>query len=191
MAVTPVYKWPIPNLTDVADGPDGFSDLANAIEATLTDTLKSTYTPSWTSSATNPANPASRAGWYRVENAICDFVAQLTFGASTSGSYGDLSIGLPVPASAVIPRQICGTVILLTAGIVNNDRWAGYATTGNTDQSNCAPWFPVDATRNNFGRWSNADSSGSTESGVPNVDGAFYNIRNGGYIVVQGRYFTA
>ena len=91
MATSPKYGWRLPDLGDVADGPAAFSALAVDAENTIADKTVPTYTPTWTAAGTSqPTNPQSRGGWYRVQNGICDFAAQILFSSSTTGGTGDL-----------------------------------------------------------------------------------------------------
>lgn len=192
MATTPKYGWTIPDLGDVADGPAAFSTLAVGIENTIADKTISTYTPSWVSDGVGqPTNPSARAGWYRVQNGICTFSAQIIFDSSTSGGRGDLKIGLPVPASGTVSRQFAGHAHLSAPGASGADRIFGVISIGSGDTGYAAPWFPTSGTVSNHARWRVADDgSGTGTTGVPSVSSG-WNVRNGGYVAITGTYFTA
>jgi hypothetical protein len=186
MAVTPVYGWRIPDLGSVADGPDGFSDLALDIEGTVNGSNILAYTPSWSSDGGNqPTNPASRSGTYQVRNKVCQFAARLTFGSSTNAGTGILRVGLPLQARA-------GMLQFATCYLyVPNDHpvWFGQSEIRGGENT-CIPGF-TDRTNGLFGYWINGAEGTSAPTGQPRTVNGGYSVTNGGYIQVAGSYFVA
>ncbi len=185
MATTPVYGWRIPDLGSVADGPDGFSDLALDIETTVAGSSILAYTPTWTSDGANqPLNPASRSGTYQVQNKVCQFAARLTFSSSTNGGTGVLRVGLPQPARA-------GMLQFATCYLyVPNDHpvWLGQAEI-RAGENTCIPTFK-DRLNGLDGYWMNAGAD-TSPGGPPRTVNGSYNVTNGGFIQVAGSYFVA
>jgi hypothetical protein len=188
MAVTPVYGWRIPDLGSVADGPDGFSDLALDIEGTVNGANILTYTPSWTADGNaQPLNPGERSGVYQVRNKVCQFFAQLTFTSSTGGGAGALRVGLPVPARAGM-LQFAPCRLSIPA---DHPLWMGMAEIRSGENS-CIPAFPVTSTNSIYGYWQSVSAVGQpTSTGVPRTVNGGFNIVNGGSITVAGTYLAA
>lgn len=185
MAVTPGHGWPIPDLANVADGPDGFSDLAIAIENTLDSRSQQSYTPAWASlGSVQPANPSARQGLYRVIGPNCYFNTVISFGASTTGGKGALRVSIPVPASTAIAEQwvIC---TLLTPG--SSTRWQGIAQITSAANTWCNPTFCSSSTENQLANW--MGSQESTVAGYPSIGVA--TVQNGGHIRINGFYAVA
>lgn len=184
MAVTPVFGWPIPNLTDVADGPDGFSDLALAIEGTLNDKTWLSYTPSWTSAGTiQPSNPGSRVGRYKVTRGVCEVRIFMNFISSSTGGIGNLQIGLPLPAQNIGTNPIMGLQCYCksAAGV----RYFGFASAGTDGK--CGPTFPISTTNVSWEAWRNALEGNAIGNSIPDVGADFF-IRNNAFINVWGSY---
>lgn len=184
MAVTPVFGWPIPNLTDVADGPDGFSDLALAIENTLNDRTWLSYTPSWTSMGTvQPSNPGARVGRYKVTRGVCEVRIYLSFTGSSTGGTGQLQLGLPLPAQNLGTYPLMGLMSYArsAAGI----RYLGFGGCGTDSKHN--PTFPTSTTDVRMESWRNALEGNAPGNSIPDVGGDFF-IRNGAFISVWGSY---
>lgn len=181
----PTYGWRIPTLTDPADGPDGFSEQAADIAATMADRAVLTYVPAWASGgASQPANPSLRTGTYRVDHGLCEVSIVLYFGSTTSGGSGNLTLGLPKAARSDIALQflVCQTLIPGYPGII-----AGLANVSPSAVV-CQPTFPQAENDVRMAGWRSALDSGGAGSGVPLVPGQ-YPIQSGGWIMVHGRYF--
>jgi hypothetical protein len=190
MATEARYGWELPDLADVADGPDAFLQFANDVSDTISNTTVQTYTPSWTSltSGGNPFGVATRSGHYRMLNKVVDFVARLTFGSGTSGGLGELMVGLPVPANS--STQYVVNCILWTPS--SGGTWLGY---GAIDQqsgfTNMRPQFPINNARSDMSGW--ASTGGILGLSIPTVPSnpGGYSVMNGGYFTAHGRYFAA
>jgi hypothetical protein len=189
MATTPVFGWPIPDLANTADGPDGFSDLALAIEGTVNTPSVVAYTPTWTSDgAAQPANPSSRTGFYQIQRKLCYFVAQINFGPSTNGGNGPLRVGIPFPGKTGMV-QVANNCTLFVNG-------AGGNFDGNAEirggESTVLARFLISSVLNTVGYWQSAQSPGSdvntTIPGSPG--GGVYSVTNGGFIRVSGTYLV-
>jgi hypothetical protein len=189
MAVTPVYGWPIPDLGNVADGPDGFAKMANSIEATVSSKGFLSYTPAWTSGGSlQPSNPISRLGRYRVLNGWCDVIIQIGFGPSTSGGKGQLRLSLPVPAVADLTEQLLFAALWCPgAGL----KFLGVGQILTPSFTFVTPLLPIDTTHNNVTPWMSAqDGTGVPGTGFPEIPGSA-SVQSSGNIYVQGRYLIA
>jgi len=190
MATQADFGWELPDLSDVADGPDAFLQFADDIAATVKDRALISYTPSWNSAgAQQPSGTASRQGFYRVDNGICTFSAHLYFGPSTIGGSGKLSIGLPVPATSAISTQTVDTHLWTPSasavwhGVGFIDVQSGWTT--------ARPYFPVNNSRSDMLQW--AHTAGDFGLAIPTITGAVggFNVMNGGDITLNGSYFVA
>lgn len=186
---TPIFGWPIPTLSESADGPAALNALAVAIETTINDSSTTSYTPTWTADGSvQPTNPATKTGWYRTRAKICMFGATITFGASTTGGNGPLRLGIPLPAKAGI------TQTNINASLYN-------ASPGNYDgqgeirsgESTVLPRFLIGVIPNDLsvGYWQYEPAGGGGGATVPNHPGGGKSVANGGYIRVNGSYLTA
>lgn len=185
MDATAIYNFPYPELGDDADASAQLEALAMAVEAAYTDTTFSTYTPSWTSvgaGVTQPTNPATRVGYYRVDNGWCDLTIYMSFGPATTGGTGYYNIGLPVLPSATYSDQcIMGKLWIPTQGPfpsmlhMYGGQILALPMCVNTDTN---PQMIV---------WGNADTSGAAGTGRPQIPGT-YTVQNGGHIGWTGRY---
>lgn len=182
---TPVFAWPVPVLGDVADGPDGFSDLALAIEATVNNANVLSYTPSWTADGSiQPVNPATRTGFYQLRRKLCYFWAQLTFGASSGGGTLPLRIGLPAPARTGMTQMFQSSIFVPGTGT--------FPGTGEirSGEATCLPMFPINSSSVILGFWQSANASALPSTGVPVSNTGIHNVSNGGSIRVSGVYMT-
>jgi hypothetical protein len=190
MATQGTYGWELPDLSDVADGPDAFQQFADDVATTIGDRVLATYTPSWVSEGpAQPTNPSKREGFYRIDNGVCTFAVHLYFGASTSGGTGKLSIGLPVPATSVISsQQVMSHLWTPSANAV----WHGPAFIDSaTNWLRARPYFPVNNARSDMFAWaSGAGDFGLPIPTIPSNPGS-WNVMNGGDITLNGSYFIA
>lgn len=197
MATEARYGWELPDLGDVADAPGAFLEFANDVSATIADSVRTSYTPTWNSipaqvfagnpTNTQPSGLASRTGSYIVKNKVCFFYAQLQFNSSTYGSYGALSVGLPVPASGAHPYQtvICNLHTPQTATI-----WPGIAFI-DSGASVARPHFALNYNRNDMLPWSSVAAI-HVNKPVPDVLlNGVSNISDGGALFINGSYFIA
>ncbi len=183
---TPVFGWPVPVLGDVADGPDGFSDLALAVEATVNNPAVLTYTPSWTADGNiQPVNPATRVGYYQVSKKICYYYARLTFGASVGGGNGPLRIGLPLPGKTGL-TQIASTAWLFVPG---GGSFQGMGEIRAGEQT-VLPQFQVNSANNTMGYWQSESVGGGIATTLPTTTGTVRSVTNGGFIIVNGTYMV-
>lgn len=189
MATQADFGWELPDMSDIADGPDAFLQFADDIAGTLKDRTLTTYTPSWTSAgAQQPAGTSLRQGHYRVDNGICTFAAHLYFGPGTIGGSGKLSIGIPVPAASVIATQQLNCHLWTpNASAV----WHGVAfIDSQSGWTSARPYFPVNNARSDMLQW--AHTAGDFGLSVPTVGSApGYNVMNGGDVTLNGSYFVA
>lgn len=199
MATQADYGWELPDLSDIADGPDAFLQFADDVAGTIKDGTLLTYTPSWQtvqgqrypgSPDTQPFGLATRIGRYSVRNKMCWVQIFVTFGDNSYGAYGGLSLGLPLPASnGGTPYQMmpCSIGTPRTATV-----WNGQAFIDD-GSSVIRPHFPISTSRVDMLPWSSV-SSLWTNSAIPQTDSGnpqYTNVQSGGYVVVQGTYRIA
>lgn len=185
VSFTPVFSWPIPSLADIADAPDAFDDALNAIESTMIVDQVLTYTPTWGGSLAAPASPSAIAGRYRVQNGMCDLWIGMTFGASTSGGSGPLTLTVPIAARASVAEQWLPCKIFVPGVNGGNFFGAAYVVNGG---SLIYPHFPKSATDNRVQNWAGEATIGSgTGTGTPAISGS-YTVLNGGNFYLTGRY---
>lgn len=185
VSFTPIYSWPIPSLADIADGPDAFADALNAIEATSVADQVLSYTPTWSGALAAPASPSAIAGRYRVQNGMCDLWIGMTFGASTSGGSGSLTLSVPIAARVGIAEQWLPAKTFVPGGSGGNYFGSAFIVTGG---SLIYPHFPTSASDCRVKNWAGEASVGSgTGTGVPAVPGN-YTVGNGGNFYLSGRY---
>lgn len=186
MGATNVFKLPWPELGDLADGPDGYQDLAAAVEAALLgqrdadDSL--TWVPAWTSSGTQPKG-ASTYGTYRVRSKLCTFTIWATFAASVNGGNGQLQFSLPVRARASINQQV-GTAKYLLNGLGHFSGWCYVNASGLA----VGVYLPTNADSSLLGPWSNS-SVLQIGTGTPNWPGHF-SVTSGSNMCLSGSYFV-
>lgn len=198
MAVQGTFGWELPDLSDIADGPDAFLQFADDVAATISDGTWQTYSPSWNTvpgqiypgapTTTTPSGIATRDGYYTLRNKTCDFMVELTFGSSVYGAYGALSVGLPVAASTLHTYQQFVQCSLSTPS--TGTTWVGpaYIDAGATV---CRPYFSISSARADMLPWASAAGVFTNKSNPDcNGDGRTC-IQPGGRIVIQGRYHTA
>lgn len=192
MAQQTDFLWEIPDLSDIADGPEAFTLFADDIAATIKDRTLTAYTPIWVSDgATQPANTLKREGFYRIDNGICTFNAHLYFGPSTSGGSGRLSIGLPVPANTSIASQHFSAHLWTPSA---SAVWHGMAFIDVvTNFQRARPYFPVNNARSDMLQW--ASQGGDFNLPAPFVSSNSGNgnssVMSGGDISIHGSYFVA
>lgn len=93
MGATPVYALPYPELSDPADGPDGYRDLAQATEGALLALIAGAKTP-------NDVAIWNGTGW-------------------VAGKLSDASIAA---AAAIAPTKIAGTAVVTTDPRLSDER---------------------------------------------------------------------
>jgi hypothetical protein len=190
MATQADFGWELPDLSDIADGPDAFLQFADDVAGTIKDRAFTSYTPGWFSEgSTQPSNPATRTGFYRVHNGLCHFIVNLHFGAGTNGGTGALSVGLPLPATSVVGyQQIACYLWTPQASAV----WLGHGVVdGVHNYTRIRPYFPVSNSRSDTLQW--ASSNGFLGLSVPSVpvNPGNSSVQNGGDFHAQGTYFIA
>jgi hypothetical protein len=189
MAQQSDFLWELPDLSDIADGPDAFLQFADGIAGTIKDRSLSSYTPLWSSDgAAQPVNTSKREGFYRIDHGVCTFNAHLFFGPSTNGGSGRLFIGLPVPGSSSITTQhISAHLWTPTASAV----WHGAAYIDTPSRNVARPYFPVNNARSDMLQWASAlGDFGLSVPQIPSNPGG-WSVMNGGDIALHGSYFVA
>jgi len=188
MATQADFGWELPDLSDVADGPDAFLQFADDIAATIKDRGLTSYTPSWTSQGSQqPANPASRFGIYRIDHGLCTFNAKLVFGVTTLVGSGALQVGIPVPALNTVQHLVQCMLWTPSASAI----WYGPGFIDSaTNYQSVQPEFPVQNDRSDMLPWASIGGFlGRQTPYVPSNNG--YPVMAGGYITIQGQYFVA
>lgn len=189
VSFTPGYSWPIPSLADIADGPDAFSDALLAIEATYQADKVLSYTPLWASlGAGQPAAPSAIAGRYMPLNGVCDVWIGMTFGASTSGGTGQLTLSVPLPGRTGLTEQWLDAKLFIPGG-GGAGNYLGGCIVGS-GLTVLSVWFPTSATDIRVQGWAGEAGGGSgtgVGTGIPRTSGAF-TVANGGNLYVNGRY---
>ena len=190
MGATDIYQLPWPELGDLADGPDGYQDLARATEAALLTEKTSnadtqSYTPSFTSNGIQPSGMSWTAR-YQVRNGWCDLSIFGQMSANTSGGTGMLAVGLPVRSRAGIPEQnlVCK---LYNANVGWN--FVGFAFMGNNGQV-CYPFFPTRDSSSVMFWWNNGNGQAGNTSQCPIIPGHFACGGGPGNIGIWGRYMV-
>lgn len=185
-AQTPLLGWPLPSLTDQADGPAAFQSLGSAAEQAVGGRQVTAYTPVWSSAGSiQPSNPSYKSGLYRVSQGWCDFQIFLIFSGATGGGSGALGLSLPVTATTQLPTQMCQAQLWVpSTGVFGGTCRIDGGTT------NCWPHFAYRQTSSAMNLWMSTDSSGAAGTGTPNIP-ASYPIQNGGSIAITGRYVVA
>lgn len=187
MGATPTYKLPWPELGNLADGPDGYEDLAEAVEAALLTQRDGTadtksYTPTWRSAGTIQPYGMAWSARYLVRNGWCQLavIGSMSL-AATGGGTQALIIGLPVRSRNTQEQEIGAK--LTVAGT----SWSGWAVmaAGSTE---CVPYFPASATRNDMWAWTSASESKIPGTGIPAIPGQ--HAVGDGNIVLFGRYMV-
>ena len=111
---TAKYHIPWPVGSDRANGNPSLQSIATAVDtglsSTLTENTVQAFDPVWSGSIGN----GSKVGYYSVRNGRCTLSINLTFGTSTSGGTGTLSVNLPVLPSLLVEQEI--TCKLLVPG---------------------------------------------------------------------------
>lgn len=190
MATQADFGWELPDLSDVADGPDAFLQFADDIAATVKDRGLTSYTPSWTSEGSaQPSNTLRREGFYRIDNGICTFNAHLFFGPNTNGGSGNLQIGLPVPANSAISTQHLSAHLWTPAATAV---WHGPAFIDfASNWIRARPFFAVNNTRSDMLGW--ASTGGFLGLSIPTIPAnpGSYSVMNGGDFSIHGSYFIA
>lgn len=102
-ATTPAYSLPFPEDSDGPDGPAQIEALALAVEALFTarDAAWSSFTPTLTSSGTNPTlgSGSSALGRYKKIGKTVQYAFEITLGTGATAGTGFYSIGnLPFAA---------------------------------------------------------------------------------------------
>lgn len=188
MGATPVFTLPWPELGDLADGPDGYQDLAKAAEAALLgqrDTADDkAYTPTWTADGPLAPSGAQWSGRYAVRTGMCQVWIFGTFTASTSGGKGSLHVGLPVRARSS-PSEGLLTTKYWMPGV---GAFMGFAVI-TASSLVCSPYFSTTPTNTVLSRWQSTDNNGAAGSGVPAWSG-HASVVNGGNISIIGRYYV-
>jgi hypothetical protein len=184
----PLTGWRIPTLPDAADGPSAFQQLAHDAAVTAVGTNVSTYTPGWGSlGSIQPVSPAFKTGRFRVLQGWCDVYIAVGFSASTGGGSGFLYLTLPVApvGGSAFPMQPLHAAIWIPAV-------GYYYGFGRCDAGSAImyPYFPANSGSAIIQPWFSTDASANAGTGSPNVPGS-YPIKDGGHIVVSGRYLVS
>jgi len=187
MGATDVYQLPWPELGDLADGPDGYQDLAKATEAALLlektgDTDTKSYTPTFASSGAQPSG-ISWTGRYQVRNGWCQLSLFGQISAATNGGTGQLTVGLPVRARADIPEQ--EIFVKLYQGNVGWN-FTGFAWFP-ANSLVMYPHFPTRDASSVMAAWTNGNGQPGNSQMVPLIPGGFA-CGGSGNICFTGRY---
>lgn len=142
----------------------------------------STYVPAWTGAGGNPASPAVKNGFYKIQGGFCFLSIFCSFNAGTTGGNGALSFSLPVTAASGGSEQILQAKLYTVLGISGN--WNGLALI-DSGGTTCKPMFALSGTSSVHDTWK-GDVSGPG-SGVPALP-AQYSVHNGGNICISGTY---
>lgn len=183
MGVTPIYKWPFPEDTDVANSNLGFGELAKAVEKEFADTSWIAYVPEWRAAGSQQPANATILAWYKTHRGWCDVYIAMSFGSSVSGGRGVLTLSVPVAAEVHMLSQFlfCKTWKSSWGG-----QYHGIARiVGGTNL--LRPIFPIDATTTRMAPWQSANTAGTAGTGVPAVASAF-TVANGVNLTVAGRF---
>lgn len=188
MGATPEFSLPWPELPDRPQGPDGFKNLATAIEAaTLLQrddgSLTKSYTPTWLSKLTQQPTGAVWTARYEVRNGWCEVDIFGQFSASTYGGRGPLVVGLPVKARSGITQQY----LSVKYGTSTVGSYLGYAYMLATG-AECIPYLPINQFSTKMNLWQSANESGAAGTGCPAVPGQ-YTVAPGN-ISIWGRYLV-
>lgn len=182
---TPVEHWRIPTLPDPADGPDAFQKVALDIEASLTGDNVTNYTPGWGAVGdVQPNSPGSILGRFRLQQRWCDVYLYVTFTASTGGGSGALYFLLPVASMAGSQQMLNTYLYIPSVGV--------YHGFGRVDANSniMYPHFPGSSATSICYPWTCTNATHAAGTGSPLVP-ASYNVKAGGYIVVQGTYLVS
>jgi hypothetical protein len=185
---TPVYGFHYPTLASIADGPDGFQDLALDVEATLQAKTLTSFTPVWIDAAGGvfpPTSPATMAGKYRVWGGRCFMQINTTFGPSTTGGRGALVFNTPLPAANTGFDQY----LFCRLSVPSVGFFQGIANIPPGAQV-IYPGFPVSSSRSDYNNFASADAAANPGTGFPAAPGAF-TVQNGGAITIVGSYALA
>lgn len=186
MGATANHGWPWPNLTpDPADGPAAFRALADAIQEDWTDDTITAYTPGWTSAGGSAANLVDRIGWYRREGAWCDVGVYLSFGPSTNGGTGQLTVTLPFPGATLTEQLLLAK--LWVPSMTYDFAGVGVITSGS---ASVVTRFPTSASDARTLPWQSTNGAGTAGTGVPAAPSQA-TIQNGGNFSLHGRYKVA
>ena len=191
MGQTSVFTLPWPELPDLADGPDGFKDLAEATEAAMLNerngVFDQTYEPQWRATSVNPFGAVWTAR-YSVRNGWCNLHIYGSFTASTNGGRGFLYLSLPVPTRANMGEQLFLAKTWLPLEGWNFGGWCFVPAGGSW----MYPCFSNDNNTSAQNRWRSADETGASNTGIPRnaSGGSNYGVQNGGNIVISGRYLV-
>lgn len=187
MGATPTFKLPWPELGNLADGPDGYEDLAEAVEAVLiaqrdatTDTKA--YTPTWRAGGRIQPSGMAWNARYLVRNGWCQVQVFGQMSSTTGGGTEYLMVGLPVRSRAGIPEQLLNCKLAIPGG--NFVGWA-YMPAGSLE---CIPFFPLSPGRTDMGGWRSTDDSITIGTGIPAIPGQ--NSVGPGNVSLWGRYMV-
>lgn len=193
MGQTPEYNLPWPELDVKPQGPDGFKNLAVAIDTAIKGqrddtTLTKTFTPTLRSTGKIQPYGFVWTARYEVRNGWCevDIFGQMSDDpAKCGGGTEAIVIGLPVRARASIPYQY----LRVKLGLVSVGSFEGWAQVVATSPE-CAPYLPRTPTDTRMVNWrSSSDASGGAwGTGVPQLANT-HGVGNGN-ISIWGRYLV-
>lgn len=187
MGATTNFKLPWPELGNLADGPDGYEDLAEAVEAALigqrddsTDTK--VYTPTWRSAGNLQPSGMAWTARYLVRNGWCQVQMYGAMSASTNGGTEWFLVGLPVRSRAGLPEQLLNCKLSIPGG--NFSGWAYFP----ASSLECIPYFPISASRTDMAGWKSCDNSKVPGTGTPQIPGQ--HAVGPGNVSIWGRYMV-
>lgn len=186
MGATTTYGWRIPDLADPANAPAAFQAALQDAEDTVKDSTVLTYTPAWTSVGATQPSGATRQGWYRSRNGICQLVVSILGVAGVVGGTGSLRVAAPLPASTSIRRQIMPAYfVAVTAG---GGVYSGFAQLTSTDGTAMRIYLPGSSSDTRMAEWRNATDGNAAGTGIPVVAGG-YGMWPDSELVICGSYY--
>lgn len=147
-----------------------------------------TYTPALTAAAGSPTiGNGTILGWYQLVGRRCDFSIDLTWGSTSNGGGGAMSLGLPVAAAASAPNCEVSGLIVVSGGAIY--QITGQIAASATTMQFFAPGGPAIASS---AFMQNANTSFTAGTGVPAVSASLTFAAGAGPVIrVNGHYWTS